>query len=248
MILIPAAWKTFSMGSIDGNSDELPVRTIVFSHDFFIDSTEVTQMQYCAVMELNPSHFNDDSTRPAELMTWFDAVLYCNALSKLRGCDTVYCYTAVDGTPGNDCKNLQNLAVDLSRHGYRLPTEAEWEYSCRANSGENFFWGNSIDSEYCWYDVNSGGTTHPVAAVLPNAFGLYDMSGNVWEWCGDWYADYDTIRTLDPVGPSSGSERVIRGGSWMSYAPSHRPANRTGNQPIYRSVDLGFRCVLDTDE
>jgi formylglycine-generating enzyme required for sulfatase activity len=177
-------------------------------------------------------------------MTWFDAALYCNELSKLMSIDTVYSYTGVEGTPGRNCTNLENLSADLSIYGYRLPTEAEWEYACRGGTGTDYYWGDAIDSSFCWYDANSLKATKPGGWLNANIFGLLDMSGNVWEWCNDWYGLYDSASVTEPIGADSGKERVLRGGSWMSYARACRSSNRNSALPLYRSKDLGFRTVL----
>ncbi|MBD3392681.1 MAG: SUMF1/EgtB/PvdO family nonheme iron enzyme, partial [Chitinivibrionales bacterium] len=129
-----------------------------------------------------------------------------------------------------------------------LPTEAEWEFACRAGSADAYYWGDSVDSDFCVYDADAADSTSPVASRMPNAFGLYDMSGNVWEWCNDWYASYDTSECIDPRGPAGGAEKVFRGGSWFSHAPSQRSANRNSNLPLYRSKDLGFRTILPAQQ
>lgn len=128
---------------------------------------------------------------------------------------------------------------------YRLPTEAEWEYACRAGATTDYSFGNS-DAElgdYGWYDENSGGKTHPVGKKKPNAWGLYDMHGNVWEWCQDWHGDYPSGSVTDPTGPVSGSRRVYRGGSWLNVAWFCRSADRDGDAPANRSHYLGFRVL-----
>ncbi len=244
MVLVNAAHKSFVMGSESGDSDERPVRTVAFTYDFFIDTTEVTQGRYASVMGNNPSRFAGDPLRPVEMVTWFDAALYCNALSRADGCDTVYSYSSLSAASDGSCTRLESLSVDLSAAGYRLPTEAEWEYACRGGTTGEFWWGDSMDAACCWYRANSADTTHAAATRLSNAFGLYDMSGNVWEWCNDWYGYYDTAACIDPGGPHSGVERVLRGGSFMSHDISQRPANRNNNLPLYMSKDAGFRVVL----
>ncbi|MBN2038156.1 MAG: formylglycine-generating enzyme family protein, partial [Chitinispirillaceae bacterium] len=180
---------TFFMGSTNGYSVELPVHSVTVSA-FYMDTTEVTQADYRALMGVNPSYFTGDSLRPVEYITWFDAVLYCNARTKADGKDTVYSYTSVSGTPGDSCTALGGLAVDFAKSGYRLPTEAEWEYACRAGSTTDYYWGGSyppataadtlaVDNNAVWRH-NSNFSTARVGTKLANAFGLYDMSGNVW--------------------------------------------------------------------
>jgi formylglycine-generating enzyme required for sulfatase activity len=244
MVLVNAAGLHFIMGSTTGNEDESPVRKVYFNNDYYMDMYEVTQEKYESVMGLKPSGFVDEPYNPVELITWFDAVLYCNAVSKSAGIDTAYYYSRVEGTPGNNCTNLEGLKINLSAHAFRLPTEAEWEYACRGGSTSDYYWGDAVNADYCWSDANSGKETHPSGDLVPNSFGLFDMSGNVWEWCGDWYAPYDSGKILDIGGTKTGLERVIRGGSWMSFDRSHRSSNRNSGLPLYRSKDLGFRTVL----
>jgi len=244
MALIGAAGKLFVMGDDNGSLDERPARIVAFTRDFFMDTAEVSQEIFSALMGFNPSSFPGDSARPVESVSWFDAILFCNAKSKAAGYDTAYSYSTIDGWEGNSCTGLAGLKIDLSKQAFRLPTEAEWEYACRAGSGSAYYWGGAIDGAYCWYDANSGNETHRPGAARPNAFGLYDMSGNLWEWCNDWYGPYDTMYTLDPAGIGTGAERVMRGGSWLTHASACRSANRNSCMPHYRSVDLGFRTVM----
>ena len=130
--------------------------------------------------------------------------------------------------------------------GKRLPTEAEWEYACRAGSTGKYYWGDAMDGSYAWYSDNSGGKTHPVGQKLPNAGGLYDMSGNVWEWCSDWYDEnyYSSSPAQNPLGASGGSSRVLRGGSWDDFIDFYRSAGRNYYGPDYRDGYGGFRVVL----
>jgi len=241
------------IGGTGNSSDEQPVHSVTVSA-FHMDVTEVTQADYLALMSVNPSQHTGDLVRPVETLTWFDAVLYCNARSKRDGKDTVYTFTSITGTPGNGCSDLVGLAVDFSKNGYRLPTEAEWEYACRAGSTTDYYWGRNspptttvdtvaIDSNAVW-SHNSGSTTLPVAGKLPNAFGLYDMSGNVWEWCNDWYdaAYYSSSPSTDPTGPSTGTDRVLRGGGWKANDSRQTSAYRNYWSGI-GTYGLGFRCV-----
>ena len=200
---------TFTMGSNDTSISDYaasPSHQVMVS-SFYIDSTDVTQGSYQTILGVNPSKFTGDPTRPVESVTWFDAV-YCNALSKNDGKDTVYTYTGISGVVGDSCYGLTNLNCDSTKNGYRLPTEAEWEYACRAGTSTGYYWGDASDSatisHYAWYYLNSPNGTQPVATKLPNALGLYDMSGNVWQWCNDWYGSYSS-------GVPSGSSRVLRG-------------------------------------
>ena len=250
MRLIHAAGMSFQMGdSLYQNAT--PVRTVKFRYDFYIDSTEVTQADYYALMGVNPSYFTGDTLRPVERVTWFDAVLYCNARSRLFKLDTVYRYTLLYGNPGDGCYLLDNLAIDYAKNGYRLPTEAEWEYACRADAVAGHF--SAIDTAglntSVWWIGNSRNGTHPVATRFPNAWGLYDMSGNIWEWCNDWYMKtYPSGSQTDPTGPSSGTSHVLRGGSWQSDANVRFWSFRYFNFPAPADDKkgrsrYGFRCV-----
>jgi formylglycine-generating enzyme required for sulfatase activity len=241
MKFIPARDSSFEMGSTTGETDEMPVHTVTFTYGFFIDSTEVTQGQYSSLMAVTPSAFSG-STSPVEMVNWHDAALYCNARSKAEGSDTVYSYSSISGTAGNDCV-LNGLHIDLSKDGYHLPTEAEWEYACRGGTTTDYYWGTDSVADYAWYFGGNGTETHPVAEKWPNAFGLYDMSGNVWEWCNDWHGSYAADTTTDPSGPASGTTRVLRGGAFDSGATTLRSARRNDFDPSSRNNNRGFRCV-----
>ncbi|OGJ96095.1 MAG: hypothetical protein A2487_01680, partial [Candidatus Raymondbacteria bacterium RifOxyC12_full_50_8] len=210
MVNVPAG--TFQMGST-ANSDEQPIHTVTIS-SFWMDTTEVTQADYLSVTGVNPSNFTGDSLRPVNALTWYDAVLYCNARSKRDGKDTAYFYSSITGTPFSGCTGLADLAQDTSKHSYRLPTEAEWEFSCRAGTTTSYYWGGGNADQYAWYFDNAGFTTHTVASKAKNAFGLYDMCGNVFEWCWDWKGNYGSGAETDPTGPATGTYRVLRGGGW----------------------------------
>ena len=235
---------TFQMGSTVAFSNEVPEHSVTVSA-FYMDTTEVTQANYNSLMGVNPSYSTGDSLRPVEQVTWFDAVLYCNARSKRDGKDTVYSYTSITGTPGNGCTDLSGLTITMTKNGYRLPTEAEWEYACRAGTTTDYYWGADTIGNYAWYSSNSGSTTQPVAGNLANGFGLYDMSGNVWEWCNDWYSVsyYSVSPSTDPTGPTSGSSRVERGGSAGNNVDALRSAYRNYDAPTYKFRAVGFRCV-----
>ncbi len=271
MVLIKAKDMTFQMGSNNGSIDEQPVHTVSFTFSFWMDTTEVTQADYDSLMNatydgyFTPSWqvtFGQGDDYPAYAVYWDDAVLYCNARSKSEGLDTVYTYTGINGVPGSLC-TLDSLSADLSKNGYRLPTEAEWEYACRAGSTSDFYWGEDYDpypstpedsaevNSFAVWSANSwifgvGHSdygTHPVGTKAPNSFGLYDMSGNVYEWCHDWYGDYDGSSQTDPTGPPNGGWHSVRGGSWGTGAGLLRSANRTFTSPDYQYYFLGFRCV-----
>ncbi len=211
----PGSFQMGSPASEDGRDSGETQHRVTITRAFLMQATEVTQGQYRALMGKNPSHFascGDDC--PVEQVSWHDAVTYCNALSHKEGLPE--CYDG-DRLKGLDCK------------GYRLPTEAEWEYAARAGStGARY---GELDA-VAWYWSNSGKTTHTVGKKNPNAWGLYDMLGNVYEWCHDWKSGYPSGLATDPTGPRAGSIRVNRGGSWNSPARFVRAAFRSGYTPV----------------
>ncbi|UCE04942.1 MAG: SUMF1/EgtB/PvdO family nonheme iron enzyme [bacterium] len=272
MILISAQDSSFQMGSEQGNVDEQPVHAVSFSYDFWMDTTEVTQGDYDNMMSNsyagysqplwgNPYGVGDNY--PAYAIEWGDAALFCNARSKQAGLDTVYSYTAISGRPGDGCF-LEGLAMNFNASGYRLPTEAEWEYACRAGAHSDFFWGKNFDpypvteadtAEINGYAVWAGNSwnfsaedsrfgTYSVASNKPNAFGLYDMSGNVSEWINDWYYDYSGEQQIDPTGSETETYHFVRGGNWGNEATFLRSANRQFASPDYYIWFCGFRTVL----
>jgi len=212
--LIPAG--EFQMGSTSGDDDERPVRTIRISKPFYLGIYEVTQGQWEAVMGSNPSQFKGDASRPVESVSWEEVQQFIDKLN-----------TRESGTK------------------YRLPTEAEWEYAARAGSKTAYSFGDDSSqlSKYAWFGDNAGNTTHPVGKLQPNAWGLHDMYGNVAEWVQDWYDKYTAEPVIDPQGPSSGSDRVIRGGSWSHGAGICRSACRGDVAPGARNGYLGFRLL-----
>lgn len=226
----------FLMGSYSGQNDERPINLVQVS-SFLIGKYEVTQKQYFMITEKNPSKFlsgADGEKRPVEQVSWYDAVEFCNKLSDMEGFQRVY---RVSG---------MSVIADFSKNGYRLPTEAEWEYAARGGiqaKGYIYSGSHNID-QVSWFGSNSGGMTHAVGMKQPNELGIYDMAGNVWEWCWDWYAgSYDSIAQRDPVGPSLGDNRVIRGGSWGNNENYLRPSFRSINSPGIKYSFLGFRVA-----
>jgi formylglycine-generating enzyme required for sulfatase activity len=234
MVSIPAGW--FEMGSRRGEANESPVHRI-WVDAFLMDRYEVTQEQYGELVLGNPSHFKG-AKNPMEQMSWADAALYCNARSRAEGLEP--CYDEESG----EC--------DFSANGYRLPTEAEWEYACRAGTDTEHFFGLEQRrlKDHAWYADNSLEKTHPVGQKKPNPWGLYDMYGNVAEWCNDIYDEsyYENSRQKDPRGPTEGKKYVLRGGAWSSSADKCRSSYRVGEDPGFQDAcfardDIGFRCV-----
>ena len=241
MVWIPGG--TFQMGDQfwGGDDDEKPVHTVTVG-DFYLGATEVTVGQYMQFAGDTRSRYpewleagstynihtgHNDSYRklgsaltakdhPVVGVSWHDASAYCDWLSQNTG------------------------------DQYRLPTEAEWEYAARSGGKKEKWAGTSSEislDNFAWYDVNSGNRTHPVGQKQPNGLGLYDMSGNVWEWCSDWYGLYPSGSVTNPTGPSSGTSRAFRGGSWDDHARLLRCANRLNLWPDYRYNALGFRLA-----
>lgn len=204
---------TFQMGSSEGDSDEKPVHSVTLS-SYYIAECEVTQAQWKKIMGNNSSSNKGDDL-PVTHVTWEDVHNFCRELSRLTG------------------KN------------YQLPTEAQWEYAARGGKkGYGCLYSGSFAiDKVAWYDGNSGNCRHSVKQKQPNELGLYDMSGNVWEWCQDWYGSYSSDSQTNPQGPSSGSYRVLRGGSWYISAQNCRVSLRSRNTPSYSNDGYGFRVV-----
>lgn len=255
MKIIYAKDSSFEMGSESGSSNERPIHTVNFTYSFWMDTTEVTQKKYEDIMSDSVFGFQDYRTPnwsksfgvgdsfPAYFVNWYDAALYCNVLSKMNNYDTIYSYGEIIGTPGNDCE-LTNITINYDVVGYRLPTEAEWEYACRAGSYFDHFWSGDID-DYAWYSGNSDYEIHPVGEKLPNGNGLYDISGNLWEWCNDFYGSYDAEDATDPVGPLvESSYKVKRGGAWNLTSSYLRSAARNSSRSTSADAYIGFRAVF----
>ena len=213
--------STFTMGATseqgsDAEDDEKPAHSVTLS-SYYIGKTEVTQELWQAVMGNNPSRFKGNR-KPVECVSWDDCQTFISKLNSLTG------------------------------KKFRLPTEAEWEFAARGgikSQGYKYSGSNTL-GDVAWYEENSGDTTHDVGTKSPNELGLYDMNGNVWEWCSDWYGDkyYSSSPSNHPTGPSSGAYRVLRGGSWYSIANLCRSSDRGGSTPVDRGDNMGLRLCL----
>jgi formylglycine-generating enzyme len=244
MVYIPEG--EFSMGSDRGNPDEAPAHRVKLSA-FWMDQYEVTHEMFAKVQLPDPSHWQDIPTKPVERVRWRDAKRFCNERSLLE--KLTPCYN--EKTPDWDC--------DYSADGYRLPTEAEWEYACRGGTDQAFDFGQADKlRQYAWFAENSESKTHLVGQKRANAFGLFDLYGNVSEWCEDVYSPtyYRESPGTDPRGPASPGKdvkRVIRGGSWKASPDqcrsTFRQGERTGDTDACFSTDFcGFRCVRRAGE
>jgi formylglycine-generating enzyme required for sulfatase activity len=236
---------TFQMGSSNGESDERPVHTVTV-RSFSMGKYPVTQKEWFEIMGTTVRQQRDMADRtwslygegdnyPMYYVSWLEAVEYCNKRSKREGLTPAY------SGSGN------NITCNWNANGYRLPTEAEWEYAAKGGNRDSMVYeysGSNSAGAVAWYTDNSGGSTHPVGTKAPNSLGLYDMSGNVWEWCWDWHANsYPSGAQTDPRGASSGSNRVGRGGGWIGSAWNVRSAYRHYGTPSARNGYLGFRLV-----
>jgi formylglycine-generating enzyme required for sulfatase activity len=201
MVLVEGG--TFPMGSNNGDDSEKPVHSVTV-HSFLISAHEVTQKEWREVMGSSPSHFKGD-TLPVEQVSWFDAVNYCNKRSVKEGLQP--CFIV----------NATTVTCNFRKSGYRLPTEAEWEFAARGGKdSRGYGYAGSDDLQaVAWFEDNSGETTHAVGTKAANELGLYDMTGNVWEWCWDWFMWYTAETQADPTGPGSGLSHVLRGGGWV---------------------------------
>jgi formylglycine-generating enzyme required for sulfatase activity len=243
LVFIPPG--TFRMGSpsneVDRVDDEGPQTAVTISRGFWMGKYEVTQGEYLAMIGTNPSHFNGDHSgdpppfnqdygtelsRPVDTVSWFNATNYCGKLTQRE----------------------RAAGRIVTNSVYRLPTEAEWEYACRAWTSTRFSYGDDPGytdlNNYAWYTNNSSNVTYPVGQKLPNPWGLYDMHGNIAEWCQDWYGPYPGGIALDPQGPATGSVGVLRGGLWLRPASYCRSAWRKALSPDFLGDGAGFRVVL----
>lgn len=246
--LIPAG--TFLMGSPDstetipgyshepGRDVDETQHIVILSESFYMQNTEVTQGQWEDVMGANPSYFDTCGPDcPVETVSWDDVQGFIDTLNSIEG----------------------RFPCNIAPYCYTLPTESQWEYAARGGTVTAFYNGSITNTDDCssldpnlneigWYCGNSGSTTHPVAQKNPNNWGLYDMSGNVYEWCSDWYGIYPSGPVTDPTGPASGSVRVVRGGRWGYAAKRARSASRDNSLQDVRTYVIGFRLVLPPDQ
>lgn len=217
----------FTMGSARSENGRQPAEVqhnVTLTRSFYLAMTEVTQAQWLKLMEENPS-FVEGGDHPVETITWNDAIEFCRRLSDQDGVR------------------------------YRLPTEAEWEYACRAGTTTAYHTGDSLSTEQANFngelDGPTGGLnrdeTTPVGSFAANAWGLFDMHGNVWEWCSDWHGEYDTLKTTDPAGPEQGTTRVVRGGCWVNASKVCRSATRGDTEPMSWNFHFGMRVVRELD-
>jgi formylglycine-generating enzyme required for sulfatase activity len=224
---IPAG--SFVMGSDSADvfyqGDEFPAHRVTLTRGFYLGQFEVTQAQWEAVMGENPSVFDRYPTsprHPVDMISWDDCQVFLEKINAL-------------GLPGR----------------FRLPTEAEWEYACRAGTETLFYWGDDLALgpmlKHAWFYSRAAGRSHPVGKKQPNAWQLYDMSGGVWEWCQDWRGPYEAGPQTDPTGPATGERRIYRGGSWFNEPEALRSANRHGHPPDTRGTNSGLRVVWEPD-
>jgi formylglycine-generating enzyme required for sulfatase activity len=268
MVRIPGG--SFKMGSPesveDSFDDERPVRRVTLS-PFLMGKYEVTQEQYQAVMGSNPSYFDGSAgreaaegevqgRRPAENMSWYSILVFCNRLSVMEGFTPVYSINGSSDTgewgaaPAKSTPAWNKVAMDMTANGYRLPTEAEWEYAACdglgiADGGYRYPGGNTL-GDLAWYTFTSGGKTHEVGKKQPNGFGLYDMAGNVYEYCWDvWETTYPSADETDPTGkPTTWTDRVYRGGTYkLSLSRLLRSAARSYGYEEEGEAGAGFRLV-----
>ena len=261
MVWVPAG--SFELGK--GSSGGVPNwHAVTFSSGFYIGKYPITQLQYQIVMDVNPSNFSNNpalgetqNRRPVEMVSWYDALVFCNKLSIIEGLSPAYRIAGSTNpadwgaVPENNDETWDAVEIVLGSAGYRLPTEAQWEYAAKGGDGSpgNFTYsGSNNPDEVAWYGVSTGGT-HEVGKKAPNGLGIYDMSGNVREWCWDWYGSYTSGSKTDPMGASSGEDRVFRGGAfWNSPYDNLTSIYRNYFYPKTRTSDLGFRLARPSED
>jgi formylglycine-generating enzyme required for sulfatase activity len=244
MRLVPAG--TYQVGSPTSEAgryaDEM-LHTAQLSA-FWIDTTPVTRQSFRDLVgrDLSPAACGDPRC-PADSLTWFDAVLYCNARSRAEGFDTAYRYDSVDSDSTGSAQFLDGIALLRTADGYRLPSEAQWEAAARHGTDSAWPWQADSATSLAWFLNNAEGIPHPVATRPPSPWGLSDVGGNVWEWVEDWYAAYDTALGTDPIQEKASLYRCFRGGSFADSLPLLRCAFRNAASPDYSAGNLGLRCV-----
>ncbi len=266
IFMISVVGGSFDMGDTwgIGADNEKPTHNVTLS-SFLLGETEVTYAQWGEVYDWavsNGYHFtnpgqagddgipSDDINEPVTMVSWRDVIVWCNAASEYHDRTPVYTHNGNDIKDSSDTNACDAADCNWSGNGYRLPTEAEWEYAAKGGNNDTDdgqYAGSSNLDDVAWYDANSGSDTHEVKTKDPNELGLYDMSGNVWEWCWDWYVDYTSSPQINPVGPESGVYRVRRGGCWYDLPGSMYSSTRRTLDPSSEDCGFGFRVCRTAD-